>query len=370
MRPLPPLLVACAAALSAGLVVTLRNDVPRVDTTGAIIDAHSGNIVYAKGRYFMVGEHYGNTTGFGPSPPALFPKLVIYSSPDMSAWRFEGFALSGVGPYGTFFTPWLLYNERTDTFVLWFNAYIHGCCEGNWGVATSRNGTSFDVISLNTSGAFAVVDCNALFVDDDGSAYLFYTSEAQDHKQSIEKLNDEWTGLAGENFGLFPDRYVEGGVLFKRGDTYYASYGSCCCFCRGGSGVVVYSAPSIRGPWVRQPLDVNCNSTVPGDICGAYGDRVTDDITVAAQGIGLSRIPLAGGGEALLWHGERWLSARGNNPQCPDECRPETGICAEPEDYVKGEGYSYWVPLSFDASGNVKKFELFVDAFSLDVLVA
>lgn len=352
-------------------VVTLRNDVPRRDVTGAIIDCHSGMILEQGGQYFMYGEHYGNTTGFGPSPPAIYPKIVVYSSPDLNAWTFRGFALSNwsTAPYGTFFTPWTVFNKQTGLFVMWFNAYMNGCCAGGWGVATSSDGVNFSIVSLNETGKYAVVDCNGLFVDDDGTGYMIYTSEAEDHKVSIEQLSPDYTQLAGVNFGLFPDRYVEGAVLFKHGGAYFVGYGSCCCFCRGGSGWVVYSAPSIAGPWVRQARDVNCNLTASGDICGAYGDRVTGGITIAAQGIGLSRIPLASGGEALIWHGERWLSAANNNPSCPDECRPETGECAEPPTYIKGEGYSYLLPLAFDAANAVQPFAPFVDSFNLDVLI-
>jgi hypothetical protein len=211
------------------------------------------------------------------------------------------------------------------------------------------------------------VDCNALLIDDDGKAYLAYTSEAQDHHVSIETLNDDWTALQpGGNLGLFPDRYVEGAVLFKRKGVYYMGYGSCCCFCRAGSGWVVYSAPSIHGPWTRQPYDLNCNSTDPAKLCGGYGDRDGDPLTIAAQGIGMSLIPLADGSTAYLWQGERWLSAAGNNPTCPDECRAQTGECAESPGYVKGQGFSYWAPLEFSGEA-VVPFRPFVKEFVLDV---
>ncbi len=105
----------------------------------------------------------------------------------------------------------------------------------------------------------------------------------QDHQVSIELLTPSYTATAGKNLGLFPDHYVEGATLFKRSGKYYVGYGSCCCFCRGGSGWVVYSSTSMTGPWTRQPLDVNCNSTTPGVVCGAYGERVGDPITISAQ---------------------------------------------------------------------------------------
>ena len=208
------LLVAQLPAAATPLAVTLRNDVPRLDVDGKIIDCHSGMILAVNGVFYMYGEHYGNSTGDGPSPPLLFPKIVVYTSPDLQAWTFRGFVLSDwpTKPYGTFFTPWAVYDKASQTFVLWFNAYLNGCCAGNWGVATSKDGISFVALSLNTGGAYGLVDCNALFTDDDGQSYLLYTSEAQDHHHSIELLTPNKTAIAGKNFGLFPDRYTEGGM--------------------------------------------------------------------------------------------------------------------------------------------------------------
>ena len=99
----------------------------------------------------------------------------------------------------------------------------------------------------------------------------------------------------------------------------------------------------------------------------AYGD---------AQGIGLSVIPGPdpAAEPTFLWHGERWLSAKGNNQKCLAECAPATGDCAEPVSpapgvgYRKGEGFMYWIPLEFDDSGSVptvRPFAPFVDEYNL-----
>lgn len=354
----------------SSVLVTISNKDPRRDINGDIIDCHSGMILAVNGIFYMYGEMYKNTSGSGPSPPLIYPKIVVYTSPNMQDWTPHGEVIADwpTKPYGTFFTPWAIYNKQTQTFVLYFNAYLHGCCSGNWGIATSTNGINFTLLTTNAVGKYGVVDCNALMVDDDGTAYMAYTSEDEDHKVSIEQLSSNYSSIIpGANKGLFPDRYVEGAILFKRGTTYYVSYGSCCCFCRGGSGVVVYKSQSINGPWVRQPLDLNCNRTDVGDICGAYGDRNNDPINIQAQGIGLSLIPLADGTTAYLWHGERWLSAANNNPTCPDECQAQSGPCAEKPGYIKGEGFSYWIPLEFNTNGDVMKFAPFVDSFSLDI---
>jgi hypothetical protein len=366
---------ASAAALAlwlapaAARLVTLSNALPRLDTDGNVIDCHSGNMVAVNGTFFWYGERYDNVSGVGPSPPLLRPRLVVYTSSDLLAWQNRGevFSTWPNYPYGTFFTPWAIYDAARDQFVLWFNAYEHGCCLGDWGVATSRDGLRFDVLSMHVKGKYGAVDCNSVFVDDDGAGYVLYTSEDADHTHSIEALTPDYTNTSGINLGLFGERYTEGGVLFKRGSTYFAGFGSCSCFGRNGSGWVVHAAPSPRGPWTRQARDANCALAAADAVCGGYGERAGDPITVAAQGIGLSLIPLADGSVAHLWSGERWLSAPFNNPTCPDECQKQTGACADDPRYVKGHGFSYLIPLAFAADGAVEQFAPFVDEFTLDV---
>ena len=371
------LLLALLAPLSAKLV-TIRNDVPRLDMNGDIIDCHSGNIVYYDGLYVIVGEMYKNYSGLhcgkANETACLFPKIVTYSSPDLQAWTFRGEALDGKypnAPFGTHFTPWILPpNERNSNWTLWHNAYPNGCCTGEFWTSTSKDGALFELVSTNQSGALKIADCNGLFVDEDLTAYNIYSSEAADHHVSIEVLSSNYSTFAGENLGSFPVRYVEGPILFRRGGWLYASFGSCNCFARAGTGMLVYRARSVMGPWVRQPYDLNCNSTDENAVCGAYGDRQTGGLTIAAQGISFSYIPLANGSTVILWQGERWQTAPFNNPDCPDECQKPIGPCAPDPRYVKGHGLSYWIPLRFDPDGNVLPLEPFVNSFELDIAVA
>ena len=125
--------------------------------------------------------------------------------------------------------------------------------------------------------------------------------------------------------------------------------------------MVVYSAQNIRGPWTRQPYDLNCAGEQA--ICGAYGQRTNGPLTISAQGIGLSVLALSGGDTLYLWQGERWVSAPNNNATCMDECHP----CTQPADYIKGAGFSYWIPLDFDANGALLPLAPFVDSFTIDV---
>ena len=294
-------------------------------------------------------------------------------------------------PNGTFFTPWAVVNPATRKVVLWFNAYMDGCCVGNWGVASSDDGVVFALHTMNETASLpGAVDCNALFVDRDGTGYVAFTAEKpgpglSNHRVAIERLTPDFLHTTKVQVGpLLPHDYVEGPMLWRRKDTYYVSYGSCCCFCRGGSGYVVLTAPSIEGPWTPQAEDANCvaGSAANTSVCGVYGadgkltpfgrPELNGKLTVAAQGIGLSIIPSPdpSAEPTFLWHGERWLSAPGSNPKCPDECRAPTGDCAEPASYIKGEDFMYWIPLEFDEKGAVLPLAPFVDEFTIQLPTA
>jgi len=339
-------------------IVTLHNDLARTDAAGNVVDCHSGNILKHGDTYFLYGEHYGSSTGFNETD---WPKLRVYTSKDLTIWMDQGWMINNA-PHGTYFTPWVIFNQQTQMFVAWFNAYLNGCCNGGWGIAQSKDGIHFDIVTLNEEGKYDLVDCNGLFVDDDGTAYVVYSSLAQDHQVSIEKLSPDYLHTTKENYGLLPDHYVEGSALFKRNGLYYVLYGSCCCFCRAGAGVVVYTAKNIQGPWVRSGVDVNCFTTDTA-VCGAYGERKTKDpLIIPAQIITVSTLE-TNNGTVYIWGGERWLSAPNNNPNCPDECRH----CDEPTDYIKGNGFSYWYPLEFNQDGSIKQFRPFVKSFTLDI---
>jgi len=221
--------------------VTIYNDRPRLTDTGDVVDCHSGVIIKQNNRYFMYGEYYGFSTGFNTTD---FPKLIVYSSQDLVTWTNHGIILNLPGSQ---FTPWAAFNAYTNKFVIWFNSYPQGCCAGEYGVAVSSDGIIWNMVGYATP-VYTMVDGSTLFVDDDGTGYLIYTSLSEDHKVSIEKLTPDYLNTTGENYGLFPDRYVEGAILFKRKGLYYVGYGSCCCFCRGGSGAAFFFFTKYQRP--------------------------------------------------------------------------------------------------------------------------
>ena len=70
--------------------VRIQTDTARRDVTGAYIDAHDGKILHHNGTYFLYGESYGNQTLATPYPWSSWPRLKVYTSPDLIQWKDRG----------------------------------------------------------------------------------------------------------------------------------------------------------------------------------------------------------------------------------------------------------------------------------------
>ena len=139
--------VAAAAALFAvsAKVVTIRNDIPRLDVNGQYIDAHDGCIVAHGGTYFLYGESYGNATGGTfPGDWGNSPQLAVYTSPDLTTWTYRGSPLSSDTADATKWIPNVLWVEAKQHFIMWGGS-------GDWFVATSTDGIAFTLVTPHTT---------------------------------------------------------------------------------------------------------------------------------------------------------------------------------------------------------------------------
>ena len=360
--------------------VTLETAAARRAADGSYVDAHDGKIVYHDGTYFLYGESYGNQTLATRYPWRLWPRLAVYTSPDLKTWTYRGPAITRRQHGGTLWIPNVIYHAPSQRFIMWFGS-------GGWGTATSTDGVNFTPAVLGQSSRFgpkARTDGTGVFVDDDGQGYIVFASnpagvdEPAGHVVSIEKLSDDLLSSTKVNVtGLFPDDYVESPALFKRKGVYYVTYGSCCCGCKEGGGIVVFtSRDGVAGPWARQrpAADVNCQNT-SAPICGGFGlrDQQAGDLIYTAQWWGPSFIPMADGSTTILFLGRKWLSGPHVPPGCNDICgnRGKPELCqAGGGAYALRSDESVWVPLEFnDTTGAVLPLRL-VPNFTLDILTA
>ena len=114
----------------------------------------------------------------------------------------------------------------------WFNYIVETFSNSFYGVATSSDPAGpFTVVNHNVALQFTDNGDEGLFVDDDGTAYVIYTTLSHGHSISIERLSDNYTTSLGAaaSSGLFGQSFVEAPALFKRKGIYYATFGSCWC---------------------------------------------------------------------------------------------------------------------------------------------
>jgi hypothetical protein len=264
-------LLMCAAAAClvavAGKQVTISNIVPRRDTDGAILDAHDSKVNYFEGLYYWHAASYGNCTepkgnsgcartAVGACGFQTDHNVTLYTSADLVTWRNEGVAFSATGnlpPQSVLFAPKTVYNKQTQQWVMFFNYITQSFSNSYYGVATAASPQGpFLVVNHNLQLAFQDNGDEGIFVDDDGTAYIIYTTLSKGHSMSIERLSPNYTISTLVSSGIFGSSFVEAPALFKRGSVYYATFGSCCCYCGEGSSVSVYTASSALGPYTKR----------------------------------------------------------------------------------------------------------------------
>lgn len=181
------------------VLATIRNDQPRRDQDGNILDAHDGCLQFFAGRYYLYGTAYGKTAGY-----TINNRFRVYSSADLEHWTYEGELLKAP-PDGVYYRPYVVYNGRTHKYVLWYNWY-KSLWNGQVGVATSDN--PIGPFTIQNSDVQLSQEKNrpgdgSLFVDDDGTGYFIYTVigeiDGKDHTLFIEKLSPDFVSSTQEH---------------------------------------------------------------------------------------------------------------------------------------------------------------------------
>jgi hypothetical protein len=238
-----------------------------LDTSNCPIQAHGGGILLQDHTYYWYGEEH---------TPGSSSVVACYSSTNLSAWKREGMALSHFdlprveGQRGFVERPKVIYNPHTRKFVMWMHLEQDGYRYSRAGVAISdQAGGHFKFLQalrpVANTNAFAagddadqelyggtVRDLN-LFVDDDGRAYVIYSSEGN-WTLYIVRLNDDFTGPAlplVENqtwARVLVRKMREGAALFKCDHRYYLITSACTGWTPNAADCAV--ADHILGPYV------------------------------------------------------------------------------------------------------------------------
>lgn len=260
-------------------VVTIHNDIPRVDQYGHILNAHDGSVVYFDGIYFMYGTVYENCTQPGSQcdgPCGYSPNtFALYTSYDLQSWTFQ---TANIMPNMTkdnhqvdYWMPVVQYNKKTSMYVMQFWSghcgFVAPCTE----VAISPSPYGPFIMQPPIPLVRAPSSQMGFFVDpDSGKAYIKFNTVGPDQHHAIQELTDDWLSSTSNYAIIFwkPSfAWMEGGGMFKRGSLYYYMTGTDCCFCTWGGDARFWTSYDPLGPWspgVAPPL--------PTERCDLTGD--------------------------------------------------------------------------------------------------
>lgn len=230
-----------------------------MDTDGNPINAHGGGLLYHDSTYYWYGEYKADSTYLpkGATWDCYRTEVMgvsCYSSKDLVNWKFEGMALPAVkdDPNHDLYSskvlerPKVIYNAKTKKFVMWAHVESADYSKACAGVATSDtpNGVFTYLGSFRPNDAMS--RDQTVFVDDDGRAYQFCSSE---HNQTlyISLLTDDYLKPSGQFTRNFIGLAREAPAVFKYNKKYYLITSGCTGWDPNVAEIAV--ADSIMGEW-------------------------------------------------------------------------------------------------------------------------
>lgn len=285
------------------------------DNNGVPIQAHGGGILYDENTatYYWYGED--KTYGYSPTKG-----VHVYSSQDLYNWKDEGLALTAIesmdqfdidplisqlyegrtdrddifndiGSTRVLERPKVIYNDNTGKYVMWLHTdgpsatstANYAKAEAGYALSDSPTGPFIYGKSERMDRVPPNAEYNGqpnqpgmardmtLFKDDDGTAYLIYSSE-ENMTIYISKLNEEYTDVVGwhkegkeerdttyqAEYGVdyvrvFPGAQREAPAIFKYEGKYYLITSGATGWAPNPARYTV--ADHIFGPWkpMRDP---------------------------------------------------------------------------------------------------------------------
>ena len=257
------------------------------DTSGDPINAHGGGILLHGGTYYWYGEFKRGKTYLPDCNKSWGGTRVdnagiaCYSSINLVDWKNEGIVLaantndpqSDLHISKVLERPKVIYNNRTKKFVMWMHADNASYGAARSGVAVSdkptgpfqylgsfrpdadawpENATEADkapsaanILARDFEKGQMARDMT-VFVDDDGKAYLVYSSE-ENPTMHVSLLTEDYLHTSGKFSRIFIGRSMEAPTIFKYAGKYYFIGSGCTAWAPNAARSAV--AENIFGPW-------------------------------------------------------------------------------------------------------------------------
>ena len=206
MVPCATLAIAMIADL-CGAGEPIRNYSAWTDTAGNPISCHDGGITRVGDTFYWYGTSYkGNPKGLdGRKSAHLQQGFNCYSSKNLVDWKYEGVCLAfpkeGWLAKGNSHRPNVLYNDKTNKYVLWF--FCLGTTEPVYpaamlavAVADKPAGPFTFVGQRNTAEEHGWGQDLGLFKDQDGKGYLVYDDGHRNIR--VDLLADDFLSSSGK----------------------------------------------------------------------------------------------------------------------------------------------------------------------------
>jgi len=333
------------------------------DNRGIHINAHGGGMLFRNGVYYWYGEHKDELTN------EANVGINCYSSTDLVNWRFEGVVLpvitkndrSDITKGCVMERPKVVYNEKTQKYVLWFHLELKGqgykAARVAMALSDSPTGTFEYVRSYRPNAGIyplnfteeqknapltvanfpkswtpewrlAVEDglyvrrdltggqmsrAMTIFVDDDKRAYHIYASEENQTLQ-IAELSDDYQSHTGRYVRILAGKHNEAPTLLKKEGKYFLITSDCTGWTPNAARMAV--ADSLFGTWTE--LNNPC-----------VGEKA--NLTFSSQGTYIQKVE--GKKELYIFMGDRWT--------------PKTPI----------DGRYVWLPILFENGKPVLKWQ-------------
>ena len=177
-----------------------------------------------------------------------------YSSKDLLNWKFEGIVLPAVKddpnhdlhPSKVLERPKVVYNKKTGKFVMWAHVESADYSKACAGVAVADSPVGPFIYQGSFRPNNAMSRDQTVFVDDDGRAYQFYSSE-NNETMYISLLTDDYLKPSGRFTRNFVKESREAPAVFKYKGKYYMLSSGCTGWDPNVAEMAV--ADSIMGTW-------------------------------------------------------------------------------------------------------------------------
>jgi hypothetical protein len=223
------------------------------DDKGEPIQAHGGMILNYQEVWYWYGENKGQANNPNKTRVDVIG-ISCYSSKDLQSWHYEGLVLdvknspkeSIMQPQNVCERPKVLYNEKTNKFVMWVHIDTPDYSYAGVAVAISDSPKGpFSIIKEKRPNGQDSRDMT-LFVDKDKKGYLIHSSN-WNKTLHIARLTDDYMDVDGFYTSALIEQEREAPAIVYEQEMYYMVTSGCTGW-RYNSALYAVSS-YVNGQW-------------------------------------------------------------------------------------------------------------------------